>query len=71
MSRPGFPVPPLLLTLDVFGALLIALGVLALTGNDFGHPVLVTAAPGLIALGAALMVPIVVWAVRRKSRGGP
>jgi hypothetical protein len=57
--------PWVLLALDFLGALLAAVGILALTGTDFGHPVLRTVAPGLIAIGAVLMAPIVVWAVRR------
>lgn len=65
MKRRGLQLPWVLLVLDFFGALLAAVGILALTGTDFGHPVLRTAAPGLIAIGAVLMVPMVVWAVRR------
>lgn len=59
--------PWVLLALDAFGALLIVLGVLAMTGSDFGHAVLVEAAPGLIAIGVALMLPMLVWAVRRAT----
>jgi len=65
MNKPHFPIPPVLLALDVFGVLLILAGVMALTGNDFGHPALVTAAPALIFLGVVLSVPMVVWVVRR------
>ena len=65
MTRQPMQLPWVLLALDFLGALLAAIGILALTGTDFGHPVLRTAAPGLITIGAILMVPMVVWAVRR------
>jgi hypothetical protein len=56
--------PPVLLALDVLGTLFVVLGILGLTGIDFGQQVLTTVAPGFIALGALLMVPLVVWVVR-------
>jgi hypothetical protein len=71
MKQTGkFPIPPVLLALDVFGVLLVALGAMALSGNDLGHPVLVTVAPGLIALGVLLMVPMIIWVVRKAKRTG-
>lgn len=71
MSTKPMALPWVLLALDAFGAALVILGVLALTGNDFGYPVLKTVAPGLIAIGLALFVPLGVWAVRlaRARRG--
>ena len=65
MNKQRFPIPPLVLVFDVIGVLLLLLGVLALTGTDFGLPVLATAAPGLIAIGVLLMAPMVVWVVRK------
>ncbi|MBT8062166.1 MAG: hypothetical protein HKO64_00335 [Xanthomonadales bacterium] len=62
-SKPGLPW--LFLALDIVGMVLLVVGILALTGVDFGHPVLKTVAPGFIALGLLLMVPIAVWAIRR------
>lgn len=65
MNAPRASFPWVLLALDFFGAVLAAIGILALIGTDFGHPVLGKVAPGLIAIGMALMAPMVVWAVRR------
>jgi len=53
------------LVLDIAGTLLVVVGVLALTGIDFGHPVLRTVAPGVIVIGLLLMAPIATWAIRR------
>ena len=69
MSGERFPVPPLVLALDFVGVLLVVVGVLALTGTDFGYPVLARAAPGLIVIGVLLMAPLVVWAVRKGLEG--
>lgn len=62
-SKSGFPW--LFLALDLVGMVLLVIGILALTGMDFGHPVLKTVAPGFIALGLLLMAPITWWAINR------
>lgn len=71
MSRKTLQLPWVLLALDLLGSLLIVLGVLALTGTDFGQPVLETVAPGLIAIGCVLIAPLAVWAVRRSRQARP
>lgn len=68
-QRPGLPWG--LLLFDVLGAVFLGLGVLAETGIDFGHPVLERVAPVLIVVGALLMAPLFVWAVRRAQRRRP
>lgn len=65
MSKPERGLPWLYLALDLLGAVLLVVGILALTGIDFGQAVLRTVAPGFIALGVILMIPMVVWAVGR------
>jgi hypothetical protein len=55
----------LFLTLDGFGTLLLVVGVLGLTGTDFGQPVLTTLAPFLITAGIILMLPLIVWIVKK------
>jgi hypothetical protein len=56
------------LALDVLGTALVVLGILGLTGTNFGKQVLTTLAPGFIVLGVLLMGPLVFWAVR-SARG--
>lgn len=63
-QEPG--IPGVFLALDMFGALLVAIGILAATGQDFGIRMLRTAAPGLVAIGVVLWVPMVLWAVKRR-----
>lgn len=58
-------VPVFYLVLDAVGMLLVVLGVLALNGVDIGLPGLAAAAPWMIPLGVALMVPFLVWVLRR------
>lgn len=53
---------------DLLGAALLAVGIMALTGIDFGYPVLPKVAPVLIVTGVLLMVPLIVWAVRGAQR---
>lgn len=60
--------PWVYLALDVIGALLIVVGVLAMTGIDFGHPVLRTVALPFIVIGVLLMLPLLAWAVSRHRR---
>ncbi len=57
--------PWVFLALDMFGALLVVVGILAAPGQDLGIGMLRTAAPGLIVIGVVLWVPMVVWAVQR------
>lgn len=47
MSKPSFPIPPMLIAIDGFGCLLLVLGVLGLTGGVAGFP--------------ALSMPVVAW----------
>ena len=58
-------VPVFYLVLDAVGMLLVVLAVLALNGVDIGLPGLVGAAPWMIPVGIALMVPFLVWVLRR------
>ncbi len=53
---------------DLLGAALLAVGIMALTGIDFGYPVLIKVAPVLIVTGVLLMVPLIAWAVRGAQR---
>ena len=67
MSKPSFPIPPLLIAIDGFGCLLLALGVLGLTGGVAGFPVLslpvvawtLTALGGLTILGCLLLIVMI------------
>ena len=61
-------IPWVLLALDVLGTVLLAVGILGLTGVNFGHPVLTTVAPGFIVLGVLLFIPFIVWIVRTAQR---
>jgi hypothetical protein len=61
-------IPWVLLALDLLGTLLVAFGILGLTGVDFGRPVLATVAPGFVVLGAMLFLPFVAWIVRQARR---
>jgi hypothetical protein len=56
-------IPWVLIALDAFGTILVVLGVLGLTGVNFSQQVLTTVAPGFIAIGILLMVPLIVWIV--------
>jgi hypothetical protein len=58
-------IPIFYLALDGFGTLLLVLGILGFTGIDLGLPVLSTIWPFLIVLGLGLMVPMVVWLLRK------
>ena len=57
-------IPWVLIALDAFGTVLVVIGILGLTGIDFGHPVLMTVAPGFVLLGVLLFVPFIAWIVR-------
>ena len=67
MNENKHSLPWFYLVLDISGTVLLVVGVLALTGIDFGHPVLRTVAPGFIVVGLLLMVPIAIWAIRRSK----
>jgi len=60
----GFRVPVFLLVLDGVGSILAILGVLGALEIDLGLPALTTIWPFLIALGFALMIPMILWAVK-------
>jgi len=62
-SKP-FRLPPVLVALDAFGTILLVLGLLGALDVDIGLPVLARIWPFLVATGAALMTPLIVWAVR-------
>jgi hypothetical protein len=66
--REGRALPWDLLLYDLLGAALLAVGIMALIGIDFGYPVLLKVAPVLIVMGILLMVPLIVWAVRAAQR---
>jgi hypothetical protein len=59
------PIPWFFVTLDIIGALFLVLGILALAGIDFGHPVLREAAAGFLLIGIGFMVPLLIWVIRR------
>ena len=63
--------PIFLIALDGFGAILVVLAILGLTGVDIGLPVLSTIWPFLIIVGLGLMVPLIVWIVRKAKTGIP
>ncbi|MEJ8567083.1 hypothetical protein [Elongatibacter sediminis] len=67
-GKSPFPIPPWILALDGVGTVLVVLGMLAALGIDLGLPALAGLWPLLIILGAGLMAPMVVWAVRRAQR---
>ena len=55
--------------LDIIGTLFLVAGVLALTGTDFGYPVLRTVAPVFLVVGILFMAPLVVWLIGRARSG--
>jgi flagellar motor component MotA len=57
--------PIFLLALDGLGTVLLVLGLLGMIGMDIGLRVLTTIWPVMIIIGAGLMAPFVVWAVRQ------
>ena len=59
-----FKVPIFLLALDGFGTVLAVLGLLGWLEVDIGLPVLARIWPLLLALGFALMVPMIAWVIR-------
>ncbi len=62
-KKAGLPV--FLIALDGLGSILLVLGVLGLLEVDIGLPALVTIWPLLLIIGAALMVPMIIWVIRR------
>ena len=62
-KKAGLPV--FLIALDGLGSIVLVLGVLGLLEVDIGLPVLTTIWPLLLILGAALMVPMIFWVIRR------
>jgi hypothetical protein len=59
-----FNVPVFLLVLDGVGSVLAVLGLLGWLQVDIGLPVLTRIWPLLLALGLALMVPMIAWVIR-------
>jgi len=68
-SQNGLPI--FLLILDGFGSLLLVGAILGATGVDIGLPVLTTIWPLLLVLGLALMVPMLIWVVRKALANRP
>jgi len=60
----GFRVPVYILVLDGVGSILAILGILGALEFDLGVPALTTIWPVLIVLGFALMIPMILWAVK-------
>lgn len=61
-------IPWYFIVLDGIGAIFLVVGVLAMTGTDFGYPVLREVAPVFIAVGLLLMVPLLIWVVQQRGR---
>jgi len=67
MSKPTFPIPPMLIAIDGFGCVLLVLGVLGLTGGVAGFPALstpvvawsLTVFGGLTVLGCLLLMIVI------------
>jgi hypothetical protein len=59
-----FRVPVFLLVLDGVGSVLAILGLLGWLEVEIGLPVLTRIWPFLLALGLALMVPMIAWVIR-------
>lgn len=74
-GRKALPFPPLLLALDILGALLLGLGLWAWTAPADGGPLPVSLRfPGdaqvLVLLGALLMLPLLIYLVRTAAARG-
>ena len=69
MNRDQRSLPWFLIALDGVGAILLVMGVLGLTGIDFGYPVLQKVAPVFLIIGVLLMAPLLVWVVRKAKSG--
>lgn len=61
--KPGLPA--YLIALDGLGSILLVLAVLGLLELDIGLPVLTTLWPLLLILGVGLMVPMIIWVLRK------
>ena len=61
-------IPWYFIVLDGIGAIFLVVGVLAMTGTDFGYPVLREVAPVFIAVGLLLMVPLLIWVGQQRGR---
>ena len=71
MNKTGLDLPIFAVLLDGLGCLLLVGAILGATGVDVGLPVLTTIWPVLLVLGLALMVPIVLWALRKARKNRP
>ncbi len=62
-KKAGLPV--FLIVSDGLGSIILVLGLLGLLEVDIGLPALDTIWPLLLIIGAALMVPMIIWLTRR------
>ena len=60
-----FGLPAFLIALDGLGSILLVLALLGLLELDIGLPVLTTIWPLLLILGLGLMVPMIIWIIRK------
>jgi len=51
--------------LDGLGSIILVLGVLGLLEVDIGLPALTTIWPLLLIMGAVLLVPMIIWVIRK------
>ncbi len=57
--------PWFLVMLDAIGVVFLVVAVLAWSGVDFGYPVLREVAPGFLVIGILLMLPFLIWVIRK------
>ncbi len=62
-KKVGLPV--FLIAMDCLGSIILVLGVLGLLEVDIGLPALTTIWPFLVIMGTVLMVPMIIWVIRR------
>ena len=62
-KKAGLPV--FLIALDGLGSIMLVLGVLGMLEVDIGLPALATIWPLLVIIGVVLMVPMIIWVIRR------
>lgn len=61
-------IPWYFIVLDVIGAIFLVVAILALTGTDFGYPVLRETAPVFLVVGLLLMAPLLIWVVQKRGK---
>jgi hypothetical protein len=59
-----FKIPVFILALDGVGCIFAVLGLLGALEVDIGLPALATIWPVMLVIGFALMVPMILWAIR-------